>query len=88
MNKELELFLKSKAKETPYGGYTFILEGINFSVIEMPLGLSLQYYYIGIRETVEPKEIMLDKNVSLQDFSKKTIEIVEGIKNAQTLFQK
>ena len=33
MTGELKVFLQSKSKETPYGSYTFVLEGINFSVI-------------------------------------------------------
>lgn len=81
MKEELSEFLQSKAKETPYGGYTFILEDVNFTVIEMPLGLSLQYYYIGRRTAVEPNEKILNKNISLQDFSKKIIEIVDNIKD-------
>lgn len=44
MNEELKVFLKSRAKETPHGGYTFVMKDIYFSVIEMPLGISLQYY--------------------------------------------
>jgi len=85
MNEELKVFLQSKTKETSHGGYTFVLEGIKFSVIEMPLGISLQYYCISKREVIEPREIILDKNISIQEFSRKTVEIVESILNDQTL---
>ena len=80
MNEELKVFLKSKAKETPQSGYTFVLEGVNFSVIEMPLGISLEYYFIGERKVIEPIETILDKNISLQVFSQKLVEIIEDIK--------
>ena len=80
MNEELKIFLKSKTKENSYGGYTFVLEKINFSVIEMPLRISLEYYYISERETIEPTEIILDKNISTQEFNRKLVEIVESIK--------
>ena len=82
MNEELKVFLKSKTKETPQGGYTFVLENINFSVIEMPLGISLQYYYISERIIIEPTEIILDINISTQEFSIKLVEIVESIKKS------
>ena len=42
MNEELKIYLKSKTKENFYGGYDFVMEDIHFSVIEMPLGISLQ----------------------------------------------
>lgn len=80
MNKELELFLESKAKKNSYGGYNFVLETIHFKVIELPLGISLQYDYIAKRELIEPQVIILDKNISLQEFSTKVVEIVESIK--------
>ncbi|NFA43740.1 UNVERIFIED_ORG: hypothetical protein B2H98_12585 [Clostridium botulinum] len=80
MNEELKVFLKSKAKETPQGGYTFVLEEINFSVIEMPSGISLQYNYINKREVIEPTEIILDKNILTQEFCEKLVEIVGSIK--------
>jgi len=80
MNEELKIFLKSKTKENSYGGYNFVMEDIHFSVIEMPLGISLQYYYIGERTAVEPTGIILDKKVSLQEFCSKAVEIVESIK--------
>ncbi|WP_252250022.1 hypothetical protein [Clostridium sp. ZBS13] len=80
MNEELKIFLKSKAKEAPQGGYTFVLEEIHFSVIEMPLGISLQYHYINKREVMEPTEIILDKNILTQEFCEKLVEIVGSIK--------
>lgn len=81
MNEELKIFLKSKAKETSRGGYAFGMEGIHFSVIEMPLGISLQYHFIGERSAIEPTVIILNKNVSLQKFCNKLVEIVETIKS-------
>lgn len=80
MNEELKIYLKSKTKENSYGGYNFAMEDIHFSVIEMPLGISLQYYYIGERTVIDLTEILLDRNVSLQKFCGKVVEIVESIK--------
>ena len=62
------------------GGYTFVLEGVNFSVIQMPLGISLQYYLISERKVIKQIEIILDKNISLQAFSQKLVEIIEDLK--------
>lgn len=81
MKEDLKLFLQSKAKETQLGGYTFVMENFNFTVIEMPLGISLQYYFISDRKATEPIETILDKNTTLQEFSQKLVEIIESKKN-------
>lgn len=81
MKEDLKLFLQSKAKETQLGGYTFIMENFNFTVIEMPLGISLQFYLISDRKVTEPTEAILDKNITLQEFSQKLVEIIESNKD-------
>jgi cytochrome c biogenesis factor len=80
MDEELKRFLQSKAKATQYGGYSFILESIHFTVIENIIGISMQYYYRGERGALEPIELSLNKNITLMDFSKKLVEIIESIK--------
>jgi len=79
MKKELEIYLRSKVKPSEYNGYNFILEGINFGVIDITDGISLQYYYVGQNVLCEPTEIILDKNISLEEFVEKLNEIIKKI---------
>lgn len=46
----------------------------------MPLGISIQYYYISERKVIEAMEIILNKNVSLQEFLQKLVEIIDNIR--------